>query len=116
MARQQHETTMSLRSGSPLTGFFVGLIVGVAVLLPFVSAIGFATNPYTRHLFSGRLADASQAGYAAFWWLVAIVLGALPFLVGCAVTKLSNKGLAIVGGIVVVVVIVGLVLGGLFVF
>ena len=116
MARQQHQETMSVRAGSPLTGFFVGLIVGVAVVLPFTAAIGFATNPYTRHLFSGRLADASQVGYAAFWWLVAIVLGALPFVIGWAVTKLSNRGLAIVGGIVVVVVIVGLVLGGLFVF
>jgi hypothetical protein len=116
MARQEHQETMSLRSGTPLTGFFVGLIVAVAVIIPIVSAIGFATNPYTRHLFSGRLADTSQAGYAAFWWLVAILLIALPFVVGWAVTKLSHRGLAIVGGIVVLVVIGGLVLGGLFVF
>jgi amino acid transporter len=116
MARQQQSNTMSLRSGSPVTGFIVGLIIAVAVALPFAAAVGFATNPYTRHLFSGRLADTSQAGYVAFWWLVAIVLGALPFVLGWAVTKLSTRGLAILGGVIVIVVIVGLVLGSLYVF
>ena len=114
--KKESTTTMSMRGGSGLTGFMIGLIVAVAVAVPFASAVSFATHPQTQFLFSGRLANATPAGYTAFWWIVVIILGALPFLVGWAVTKLSHRGLAIVGGIVVVVVIIGLVLGGLFVF
>jgi hypothetical protein len=86
------------------------------VLIPFLSAVGFATNPYTQRLFSGRLADVSQGGYVAFWWLVAAILAALPFIVGFAINRLSRRGLAVVGGVFVVIVIVALVLGIVFVF
>ena len=116
MAQKQHDETLDIRGGSKLTGFFVGLLVGVGVLIPLISAVGFATNPYTQRLFSGRLADVSQGGYVAFWWLVAAILFALPFLVGWAVNNLSRRGLAIVGGILVVLVIIALVLGTIFVF
>lgn len=116
MAAQQKQETMNLRAGSPLTGFFVGLIVAVAVAIPAMAAVSFATNPQTRFLFSGRLSETTSTGYVIFWWLVTALLVALPFLIGWAVTKLSPRGLAIVGGIVVVVVIVGLILGSMFVF
>lgn len=116
MAANKHDETLNIREGSKLTGFFVGLLVGVGVLIPLISAVGFATNPYTQRLFSGRLADASQFGYQLFWWLLAAILFALPFLVGYAVDRLNKRGLAIVGGILVVVVIVALVFGLIFVF
>ena len=116
MAQQKHSETLNIREGSRMTGFFVGLLVGVGVLIPIISAVGFATNPYTQRLFSGRLADVSSGGYVLFWWLVAAILIALPFLAGLAVNKLSKRGLAIVGGILVVVVIIALVIGSMFVF
>jgi hypothetical protein len=116
MARNAHDETLSIRDGSRLTGFFVGLLVAVGIIIPLMSAIGFATNPYTQRLFSGRLADVSQGGYVTFWWLVAAILAALPFVVGFAVDRLGKRGLAIVGGVFVVIVIVALVLGIVFVF
>ena len=116
MAQQKHSETLNIREGSRMTGFFVGLLVGVGVLIPIISAVGFATNPYTQRLFSGKLADVSSGGYVLFWWLVAAILIALPFLAGLAVNKLSKRGLAIVGGILVVVVIIALVVGSMFVF
>jgi len=116
MAQQKHDETLDIREGSKLTGFFVGLLVGVGILIPLISAIGFATNPYTQYLFSGRLADISQGGYRLFWWLVAAILFALPFVVGYAVDRLNKRGLAIVGGILIVVVIIALVIGTIFVF
>ncbi len=115
MAKQQ-QTTMSMRGGSGLTGFLVGLIVAVVVTIRAASAVAYATNPMTRYLFSGRLSETTPAGYAIFWGLVAAVLIALPFVVGWGVTELSNLGLAIIGGIVVVVVIVLIILGTTFVF
>ena len=116
MAQQKHSETLNIREGSRMTGFFVGLLVGVGVVIPIISAVGFATNPYTQRLFSGKLADVSSGGYVLFWWLVAAILIALPFLAGLAVNKLSKRGLAIVGGILVVVVIIALVVGSMFVF
>ena len=116
MADRKHDETLDIRGGSKLTGFFVGLLVGVGILIPLISAIGFATNPYTQRLFSGRLADVSEAGYVIFWWLVAAILFALPFIVGYAVDRLSKRGLAIVGGILVVVVIIALIFGFIWVF
>ena len=115
MAQQKHGETLNIREGR-MTGFFVGLLVGVGILIPLISAIGFATNPYTQYLFSGRLSDISEGGYRLFWWLVAAILFALPFLAGLAVDKLSKRGLAIAGSILVVVVIIGLVIGSMFVF
>jgi len=116
MAQQKHSETLNIREGSRMTGFFVGLLVGVGVLIPIISAVGFATNPYTQRLFSGKLADVSSGGYVLFWWLVAAILIALPFLAGLAVNRLSKRGLAIAGGILVVVVIIALVVGSMFVF
>lgn len=116
MAEKKHDETMNIRDGSSLTGFLVGLLVGVGVLIPLISAVGFATNPYTQRLFSGKLADVSSGGYVLFWWLVAGILLALPFLAGLAVNKLSRRGLVIVGSILVVLVIIGLVIGSMFVF
>ncbi|MCS0499400.1 hypothetical protein [Protaetiibacter mangrovi] len=116
MAQKDHDETLGIRQGSKLTGFLVGLLVAVGVIVPFTSAIGFATHPYTQRLFSGRLADVSQGGYVVFWWLVAAILAALPFLVGYAVDRLSTRGLSIMGGVFAVVVIVALVLGIVFVF
>jgi hypothetical protein len=116
MASKENETTMSVRSGSGVGAFMVGLIVAVAVAIPFASAVAFATNPMTRYLFSGRLSEASSAGYQAFWWLIALILGALPFLAGWLVARASKRTAAIVGGIVVILVIGALVLGSLFAF
>ena len=116
MAQQKHSETLNIREGSRMTGFFVGLLVGVGVLIPIISAVGFATNPYTQRLFSGKLADVSSGGYVLFWWLVAAILIALPFLAGLAVNKLSKRGLASAGGVLVVVVIIALVIGQMFVF
>ena len=62
------------------------------------------------------LAGLSTGGYVAFWWTVAILLFALPFLVGWAVAKLSGKTLAIVGAILAAFFIAILIMGQLFVF
>ena len=61
-------------------------------------------------------AFATTGGYVAFWWIVAILLFALPFLVGWAVAKLSGKTLAIVGAILAAFFIAILIMGQLFVF
>lgn len=116
MAQKQRDEALSLRDGSKLTGLMVGLLVAVGILTPLISAIGFATHPYTQRLFGGRLADASQVGYVVFWWVVAIILAALPFAVGWAVDRLNRRGLAIVASVFTVVVIAALVLGIVFVF
>ncbi|GAA1518484.1 hypothetical protein GCM10009761_21150 [Agromyces terreus] len=99
---------------SGLWGFLVGLIVAAFIAVPLSASFAFATHPNTQQLFSGRLDEASQGGYTAFWWLVSIFLLALPFLVGYAVANLSRKSLAIVGGIIALFVIAALVLGQLF--
>lgn len=116
MAQQKHDENFNIREGSKMTGFFVGLLVGVGILIPLISAVGFATNPYTQYLFSGRLSDISEGGYRLFWWLVAAILFALPFVIGYAVDRLNRRGLAIVSTILIVVVIAALVIGMIFVF
>jgi amino acid transporter len=61
-------------------------------------------------------AAAVRGGYQAFWWVVTLLLLALPVLVGYGVAKLSTRALGIVGGVVALFVIAILVLGQMFVF
>ncbi|MHC2999384.1 hypothetical protein [Microbacterium sp. HJ5] len=104
-------------NGSPgLWGALIGLIIFAFVAVPISAAVRFATHPSTQQLFGGRLEDATTGGYVAFWWIVALLLLALPFLVGWAVAKLSGRTLAIVGGILVLFFIAILIMGQLFVF
>jgi amino acid transporter len=99
-----------------LWGWFAGIIVLALIAFPLSAAFSFATNPQTQQLFAGRLNDATQAGYQAFWWIVTLLFIALPVLVGYGVARLSGRALAIVGGIVVVFVIALMVLGQAFIF
>ena len=36
MAQQKHSETLNIREGSRMTGFFVGLLVGVGVVIPII--------------------------------------------------------------------------------
>ena len=104
-------------NGSPgLWGALIGLIIFAFVAVPISAAVRFATHPATQQLFGGRLEEATTGGYVAFWWTVAILLLALPFLVGWAVAKLSGRTLVIVGAILVLFFIAILIMGQLFVF
>ncbi|WP_229383012.1 hypothetical protein [Microbacterium allomyrinae] len=104
-------------NGSPgLWGALIGLIVFAFVAVPISAAVRFATHPVSQQLFGGRLSEATTTGYVVFWWIVAIFLFALPFLVGWGVAKLSGKTLGIIAGIVGVFFIVTLVLGQFYVF
>jgi hypothetical protein len=97
-------------------GALAGLIVAALIAVPLSAAFAFATHPTSQQLFGGRLEEASQGGYVAFWWIVTLLLVALPFLVGFGVARLSVRSLTIVGAIIVLFVIAILVLGQLFVF
>ena len=104
-------------NGSPgLWGALIGLIVFAFVAVPIGAALRFATHPATQQLFAGRLSEATAGGYVAFWWIVAIFLLALPFLVGWGVARLSGKTLAVIAVIVGVFFIATIVLGHLYVF
>jgi hypothetical protein len=104
-------------NGSPaLWGALLGLIVFAFVAVPISAAVRFATHPLSQQLFGGRLSEATTGGYVAFWWIVAIMLFALPFLVGWGVAKLSGKTLGIIAAILGIFFIAILVLGQLFVF
>lgn len=105
---------MERRSG--WWGAFAGLIVAVLIAFPLSTAFAFATHPATQRLFGGPLETASRGGYAAFWWLLTLLLAALPFLVGFGIAKLSAKGLAIAAAVVAIFVIAIVVLGQLFVY
>ncbi|WP_353808328.1 hypothetical protein [Agromyces sp. SYSU T00194] len=115
---QSDEHALDITSGrSGWWGAFAGVIAMVFVAVPLSAAIGLATHPATQTLFSGeRITGASQAGYSAFWWIVAIVLLALPFGIGFLIARASSRALAVVGAIVVLFVIAVIVLGQLFVF
>lgn len=121
-ARQQgqghpHEETLDVSRGrSGLWGALAGLIVAALIAVPLSAAFAFATHPNSQQLFAGRLEQASTGGYVAFWWIVTLLLAALPFLVGFGVAKLSARSLTIVGAIIAVFVIAIVVLGQLFVF
>ncbi|MCU1476443.1 MAG: hypothetical protein JWQ64_1136 [Subtercola sp.] len=97
-------------------GAFAGLITFVLIAFPLSATIAFATNPQTQKLFGSHLADASQFGYRAFWWILSLMLLALPFLVGYGFTHLGSRGIKIVGGVIALFVIVVVVLGQLFVY
>ena len=99
-----------------LWGFFAGLIVAVLIAYPLSASVAFATHPATQNLFGGRLASASQGGYQAFWWVIAIMCIALPFIVGFGIAKLSRRTLGILTGIVAIFLILVIVLGQLFAF
>ena len=97
-------------------GWFAGIIVLALIAVPLSAAFAFATNTRTQQLFAGRLSEATTGGYQAFWWVVTLLLLALPVLVGYGVAKLSARSLGIVGGVVALFVIAILVLGQMFVF
>ena len=113
----QPEETLNLGEGkSGLWGALAGVIVAALIAVPLSAAFAFATHPTSQQLFAGRLEEASQGGYVAFWWFVTLLLAALPFLVGFGVAKLSVRALVIVGAVVALFVIAIMVLGQLFVF
>jgi hypothetical protein len=118
-AQTQNDDDETLRLGGrhpDMWGWFVGLIVFALIAVPLSAAFAFATNPGTQQLFAGRLSDATTAGYQAFWWVVTLLLLALPVLVGYGIARMSGRALAIVGGVIAVFFIAVLVLGQLFVF
>ncbi|MBM7503100.1 hypothetical protein ACFPER_06430 [Agromyces aurantiacus] len=111
------EESLRLPSGhQTMWGWFSGIIVLALIAVPLSAAFAFATNPRTQQLFAGRLSEATTGGYQAFWWVVTLLLLALPVLVGYGVAKLSSRALAIVGGVVALFVIAILILGQMFVF
>lgn len=104
-------------NGSPgLWGALIGLIVFAFVAVPISAAVRYATHPASQQLFAGRLSEATTGGYVAFWWIVAIMLFALPFLVGWGIAKLSGKTLGIITAILALFFIAILVMGQLFIF
>ncbi|WP_158861873.1 hypothetical protein [Leifsonia sp. AG29] len=112
----QSEETLRLGAHRGMWGAFAGIITAVLIAYPLSASIAFATHPATQRLFTGRLESASQGGFAAFWWIVALACIALPFLVGFGIARMSARTLVVVGGIVAVFLILVLVLGQLFVF
>ena len=116
-ARTTREEAIDVTEGkSGLWGALAGLIVAALIAVPLSAAFAFATHPTSQQLFGGRLENATQGGYVAFWWIVTLFLAAPPFLVGYGVAKLSVRSLTIVGAVVALFVIATLVLGQLFVF
>lgn len=104
-------------NGSPtLWGALIGIITFAFVAVPISTAVGLATHPATRELFSGRLEEATAFGYSLFWWVVAALLVSIPVLVGWGVAKLSGRTLAIIAGIVVLFFVALLVLAQIFLF
>jgi len=97
-------------------GAFAGLIVAVLIIYPLSACIAFATHPATQKLFGGRLESASQAGYQAFWWILALLCLSLPFIVGFGIARLSTRTLRVIGGIVGIFLLLVLVLGQVFAF
>src|SRR3954447_3568349 len=111
-----HEThgVMLSDDKSSAWGWLAGLIVAVFVALPVSAAISYATHPLTQNLFGGRLSETTQAGYQAFWWIIALLFGSLPFVVGFGVTKLSKRALSVLAAIVALLVVFAIVLGQIF--
>ena len=116
MASHDTDDSLSLGNKSGLWGALIGLIVFAFIAVPLSAAVSFATHPSTRQLFAGRLSDATQGGYQLFWWLVALLLLALPFLIGFGVARLSKKSIVTMGAIVAILVIAIVVVGTTFVF
>lgn len=110
------EETLHLGAHRGMWGAFAGLITAVLIAYPLSASIAFATHPATQRLFGGRLESASQGGFQAFWWIVALGCLALPFIVGFGIARMSARTLVIIGGIVVVFLILVIVLGQMFLF
>jgi len=110
------EETLHLGAHRGMWGAFAGLITAVLIAYPLSASVAFATHPATQKLFGERLASASQAGFQAFWWIIALGCLALPFIVGFGIAKLSGRTLGVLTGIVAIFIILVLVLGQLFAF
>ncbi|MEV8213856.1 hypothetical protein [Leifsonia sp. NPDC077715] len=110
------EETLQLGDKRGLWGAFAGLITAVLIAYPLSACIAFATHPQTQRLFGGRLESASAAGFAAFWWVLALGCIALPFLVGFGIARLSGRAMIVMITIVVLFIIAVVVLGQMFVF
>ena len=97
-------------------GAFAGLIAGVLIAFPLSTTVAIASHPATQRLLGGPLENASRGGFVTFWWLLSLLLAALPFIVGFGIARLSPKGLTVLSAIVAVFVIALVVLGQLFVY
>ncbi|MGN6125070.1 MAG: hypothetical protein ACTHON_00745 [Humibacter sp.] len=112
----QHHEEEALQLNRGLWGWLAGLITLVVVAFPISASFAFATNPATRSLFGSHLSGMSAAGFSAFWWILTLLLLALPFLVGFGIAKLSGKWVGIIGVIIVILVVGLVVLGRMFAF
>lgn len=110
------ETTLEIGDRRGLWGGLAGLITAVLIAYPLSASIAFATHPATQRLFGGRLESASQFGFQAFWWVLALACLALPFIVGFGIARLSARTLTVIGAVVVLLLILLVVLGQLFAF
>ncbi len=110
------EETLHLGAHRGMWGAFAGLITAVLIAYPLSASVAFATHPATQKLFGERLASASQAGFQAFWWIIALGCLALPFIVGFGIARMSARTLVIIGAVVVIFLILVLVLGQMFLF
>lgn len=110
------EEPLQLGGHRGLWGAFAGLITAVLIAYPLSASIAFATHPATQRLFGGRLESASQAGFQAFWWVIALACLALPFLVGFGIAAMSSRTIIVIGAIVVIFLILVLLLGQVFAF
>ena len=108
------EETLHLGAHRGMWGAFAGLITAVLIAYPLSASVAFATHPATQKLFGERLASASQAGFQAFWWIIALGCLALPFIVGFGIARMSARTLVIIGAVVVIFLILVLVLGQMF--
>ncbi|WP_382309767.1 hypothetical protein [Herbiconiux sp. UC225_62] len=97
-------------------GLFAGIILAALIAYPLSAAVAFATHPRTQRLFGDALDDAGRTGFQAFWWIIALLLAALPFAAGFAVARLTKRGLQIVAAVVALLVIVIVVLAQAFVY
>lgn len=110
------EEALHLGAHRGMWGAFAGLITAVLIAYPLSASVAFATHPATQKLFGERLASASQAGFQAFWWVIALGCLALPFIVGFGIAKMSARTLVVIGAVVVIFLILVLVLGQVFLF
>jgi hypothetical protein len=109
--------TEPLHGSRGMWGAFAGVITAALIAFPLSACVAFATHPASRKLFGERLANASAPGFSAFWWLLALVCAALPFLVGFGIARVSSRrSIGVLVGIVALVVIAVVVLGLLFVY
>jgi len=112
----QAETTLQMHGSRGMWGAFAGLITAVLIAYPLSACVALATHPATQRLFGGRLGAASQGGFSAFWWVLALLCLALPFIVGFGIAMLSPRTVGVIAGVVVVFLILVMVLGQLFAF